>query len=207
MADPPFRVVSDQSEKDIERKRTRDEIGFVLRQMAANLLRIVRGAGKGYDLLDEMIACVKAFQEFRSAHGHWPESHAIQSALEFDEPSPALDAPDSHWDEWGVKSAELDVCRASLRIAAARILGQKLQEDHGHNDLRSAVDALERAREKRRARFTAQYPSSTVQNSSAGGTPSKARKGRPVIRYPDGTPVIVGGRKKKPAAKPDDIEQ
>lgn len=101
MADPPFRIVSEQSEKDIERKRTRDEIGFRLRELAANVLRIVRGAGKSYNLLDEMTACVRSFQEFRDAHGHWPESHAIDEALRLEDgPYPAHDAPAERWDGW-----------------------------------------------------------------------------------------------------------
>lgn len=42
MVDPPLRIVCEQSEEDVERKRTRYEIGFVLHEMAANLLRIAR---------------------------------------------------------------------------------------------------------------------------------------------------------------------
>jgi hypothetical protein len=76
-----------------------------------------------------MIACVKAFQEFRDAHGRWPEDQAIKEALEIDDiPSPALDAPETHWAEWHVSSAEIDVCKASLRIAARQstaVLGSK----------------------------------------------------------------------------------
>jgi hypothetical protein len=204
VADPPIRIVSEQTEKDIERNRTREEVGFVLREMAANLLRIIRGAGKGYHLMGEMIACVKAFQDFHDAHGHWPDSYSIQKALEFDEvPSPPLDAPDSHWDEWNVTNAEMNVCKASLRIAAARLLEQKLQEDHGHNDLRAAIDGLERAREKRRARYAAELrPIRPVLQNVTGAPVPKSKKEKHVLRYSDGTPVVVGKRKKPPGDEP-----
>jgi hypothetical protein len=152
----------------------------------------------------------EAFQEFRDAHGHWPESHAIQEALRIDDvPHPSPDAPEVHWDEWNVKCAEIEVCRASLRISAARLLGQKLQEDHGLNDLRAAIDGLERAREKRNARYAAQFNSaSAVPRTPARAiSTSKAKRKKHVMRYPDGTPVVVGHRKKKtPGDDPGDIQ-
>jgi hypothetical protein len=145
-------------------------------------------------------AGVKAFQEFRDAHGHWPDSFSIQKAVEFDEvPSPALDAPESHWDEWNVTNAEMNVCKASLRIAAARLLEQKFQEDHGHNDLRAAIDGLERAREKRRAGYAAEYrPTRVVRPLNPEPVAQKPKQEKHVLRYSDGTPVVVGRKKKKP---------
>jgi hypothetical protein len=58
-----FKVIDGDGPGKEERERQRrqewakDEFSGALREMAANMLRIVRGAGKGYELLRQMQSC------------------------------------------------------------------------------------------------------------------------------------------------------
>jgi hypothetical protein len=65
MAD--IRIVSEQSEAEIERKPAEGELDWRLRELAANVLRIVRGAGKPYELLRQMQAVIDASVKFQKA--------------------------------------------------------------------------------------------------------------------------------------------
>jgi hypothetical protein len=80
MSELPLRVVSEQSQESIDRQRALDEVGATLRAVATNMIRVIRGAGKSFDLMEEMIACVQAFQDFRNAYGAWPDDYSIQAA-------------------------------------------------------------------------------------------------------------------------------
>jgi hypothetical protein len=135
MADPPIHIVSEQSEADIEKNRTREALGFALRAMAANLLRIIRGAGKSYELPRDMAECVRLFQAYYDAHAMWPDSFTFQQALDFDTEDRdrlSKNMTESDWEEWHIARAEYDICRASLQLVASRLIHQPVQERRGH---------------------------------------------------------------------------
>src|SRR5512140_453534 len=83
MADPPFRVVSEQSEQLIAKRMAREAIAYPLRAMAANVIRIVRGAGEPRYLINQIGDVVRAFEEYRNAQGHLPLGPEVQDALGF----------------------------------------------------------------------------------------------------------------------------
>jgi hypothetical protein len=179
MAEPPIRLVSEQSEADIAKKRAEEEIGIELRALAANLLRVIRGAGKAYDLARDMSSCLKAFQVYYDTHNVWPDSYRLEKALDFDPDEYSRLKPDmdeAAMDQWQIKTADNEVCRAALQIVASKLIGQRTQEHQGHSDLYSAIRSLDESREKRRARYAAE------------ARPTKPPK-----------------RKKKPGGGPDDI--
>lgn len=159
MADPPIRIISKQSEADIAKNRSEEEIGIALRALAANMLRVIRGAGKAYDLAREMNSCLKAFQAYYDAHNVWPDSFRLQKALDFDPDEYSRLKPDmgeAGMEQWQIERAENEVCRAALQVAASKLIEQRLQERQGHNDLYSAIRLLEESRAKRRARYAAE---------------------------------------------------
>jgi hypothetical protein len=159
MVDSPIRLVSEQSEADIAKKRAEEEIGIELRALAANMLRVIRGAGKPYELVRDMSSCLKAFQAYYDAHSVWPDSYRLQKVLDFDPDEYSRLKPDmdeAAMEQWHIKTAENEVCRAALQIVASKLIGQRTQEHQGHSDLYSAFRSLDESREKRRARYAAE---------------------------------------------------
>jgi len=159
MADPPIRIVSEQSDADIEKNRTKEEVGIVLRAVAANLLRVIRGAGKPYDLSREMRGCLQAFKAYYDAHDQWPDSFRLQKEVDFDSGEYSRlrsDMTDREMEQWEIERAENEICRAALQIVASKLIDQPLQERRGNDDLYSAIRSLEESRAKRRARYAAE---------------------------------------------------
>ncbi|UFX41724.1 hypothetical protein HAP47_0020650 [Bradyrhizobium sp. 41S5] len=82
---PDFRVIKgdgpdkeerERQEREIEKQRARDwaegDVQRTICDVAANLLRIIRGAGKPYEILIQMKAVIDASVKFQELHGYWP---------------------------------------------------------------------------------------------------------------------------------------
>jgi hypothetical protein len=72
-----------KEERDRERRRewAKDEFSGTIRELAANMFRVVRGAGKGYELLVQMKTVIDSAIKYRDSHDYWPSSDVIGSAL------------------------------------------------------------------------------------------------------------------------------
>ncbi|MEO6013919.1 MAG: hypothetical protein ABIQ30_10095 [Devosia sp.] len=121
-----------------------DGLGGPLRTLAANLMRIVRGAGHPERLMDQIAALREAFDHYRAAFGHWPPPDVIHNALIIDhEPTSRESLGDEERDElrrlsdWREQSAS-EVQRASLQIIASMLLDQKPQLRSGEHDFWSS---------------------------------------------------------------------
>jgi hypothetical protein len=73
MAD--LRIAAENSDAGIKKRRALQDLSWPLRELAANLIRIVRGAGKSHELLDQMTRVMKAMQEYCEAVGAWPSAY------------------------------------------------------------------------------------------------------------------------------------
>ena len=155
---PDLRIVSEQSTKDIELNRRRERLTFALRELAANVLRVVRGAGKAYDLLPQMVRCIEAAESYREVAGFYPSDYEISDALTFEGEVDALyerasEASLKRWQEDGTIDeayAEKDICRGALQFVASSLLEQRIQRSAGRSELMAGVRALEAARERYR---------------------------------------------------------
>jgi hypothetical protein len=75
---PDLTVIGGGPEKDDrERQRARewaeDDFSLAIREVAANILRIIRGAGKPFELLLQMQKAIDAAVKFKEVHQHWPQ--------------------------------------------------------------------------------------------------------------------------------------
>ena len=78
-----MRVVSENSEKDIERHRLENEITYSMQELAANLMRITRGAGKPYDVGKRAAKLVRLMVEYHENAGHCPSSDFLMKTPSF----------------------------------------------------------------------------------------------------------------------------
>jgi hypothetical protein len=141
-----MRLVSENSDDDIRREHARQDIVWPLKELAANLIRVVRGAGKPYEIASQADRVLDAFEAYREVVGHYPPSDEIQNAVsirfhDHDRESSEID--------WAISQ----IVQGSLQIAASRIVGQSTQEAAGERETLEGVNALERARQARREKW------------------------------------------------------
>ncbi len=121
-----------------------------LRLLTANLIRVTRGAGEGYQIAKQAQDLLEAAQAFQEAFGHWPSSEDYSQPLQHEAEVVG---------EWGPqhdRQAAIDrIVRGSLQIAASRILDQSLQISAGEREMDGGIRELERWWEDRRAEFAA----------------------------------------------------
>jgi hypothetical protein len=141
-------VVSDDSEAELARREAMLKVRWALREIAANLMRITRGAGKSWEVGRQARELVNMLVAHREACGHLPASDEITAALSID---------DRHWtEELGDAAGEmLDVrdriVRGCLQIAASELLGQNTQLAAGRSEMYEGIRDPEAIREKNRA--------------------------------------------------------
>ncbi|NOJ40801.1 hypothetical protein [Bradyrhizobium australiense] len=184
-----FKVIDgggpDKEERDRERERdwAKHELSGALREVAANMVRIVRGAGKPHELLIQMKAVIDSAIKFRDLHGYWPND-VIANALQLtDEMQDCLDRgragtlDQAHIDRWWKDGtfdkmmAEHTMYKGVLQIVASGLIGQNTQQRAGESEFHDGLRRFERIREEQLRRFT--------ENRSTSRPTPKRRKLRP----------------------------
>ncbi|MET3695376.1 hypothetical protein [Methylobacterium goesingense] len=159
--------MSEQSEAEVARHRALEDLTPALRHLTANLMRITRGAGHPYRLVEEMVACLRAMQEHRDAVGYGPSTEEIQAALNPDELEEDFTEEEMNrrYDSgtWDRERALVEIRRASLAMTAAMLVNQRLQISRAEMDMRSATDRLEEAHETLRKFHAARRAATPVQ--------------------------------------------
>ncbi len=144
--DPPKLTLSSSISKEEVRKQ--DAIGrleWPTREMAANLLRVMRGAGKPEQLPQQIINLAEAILEaskLSNAWGIWDTmERLLQSAVpdrtdidEFDDFRPLL-------------------VRGSLQVCASRLLHQQTHVNRGFDEINTGIRERERIRKDRHERW------------------------------------------------------
>jgi hypothetical protein len=98
-----------------------------LRELTANLLRVARGAGQPYAVMQQSVAFLEACEEYRDKLQRHPSDHFTQML----NTGPDFDAPD-------LNHAEHTIVRGALQMTASRLLGQVTQERNDGNELRAS---------------------------------------------------------------------
>ena len=145
--DVELRLVSSTSDSKANEEYGRRLLSWPLRELAANLLRTVRGAGKPYAVAEQIFAVAEALQAYRDKVGNWPAEHDIRAALDRDARWPEGKPRDEFG--FGV-DAMVD---GGLQIVASQLLGQSAQESAGERELFEGLKIVEdiRARNARAA--------------------------------------------------------
>jgi hypothetical protein len=118
-------LVSSNKPRDIEANRAEEEARFALRELAANLMRVTRGAGKPYLILNQVFELANAAIRFQKITGRWPD---LGGELSVDDPRASnFDSP--------IKDATDAMLRGALQMVASRLLGQIPQEAMGSTEL------------------------------------------------------------------------
>lgn len=165
---PDLRIASERSDEDIRRTRAEQALVAPFRILAANMLRIMRGAGKPDDLLLHMQEVINAAVEFKSASGRWPSAELISSVLVVEGEISSLTKLAAHdeeserqmqrWENSGEfeRQATMDaICKSVAKLWAAKLAGPLVQKRAAENELDMAILKATELREQRRARVKA----------------------------------------------------
>jgi hypothetical protein len=79
-------VVAVNSESEIRRRRAAQDVEWPLRDLIANLIRVVRGAGKPYEIRRQLAAVLTAISDYRDAAGLWPSSDELANMVAMQRP-------------------------------------------------------------------------------------------------------------------------
>lgn len=141
------RLVVENSEKDLAKARALERVEAAFLEHTANLLRVVRGAGKPYLIGRQASELIKAMQDHWDAANCYPSSGELSDMLEL-----RYRFEDQARDDDMFERAEHQVVRASLQIAASRLAEQHMHETRGRSDMHDAMRRIEdiRAENKRR---------------------------------------------------------
>lgn len=143
------KLVSDQSEADLAKLRAeRDredalvEIESTLRGLAANIMRVTRGAGSPHTLVADAVEFLRAVDGFKQSTGTRPSGHVYAGALEL--LKAAGFRSDPHY--YGLKK----ITRGALQAVASELVGQRTQAAAGEHEIYQGVTLIEAARAEAR---------------------------------------------------------
>ena len=152
---PDLRAIAETSAAEIETSEASNTLRWALRDLTANLLRIVRGAGSPYSIGQQVPALIAALTSYRDAVGHWPRAQDVTEMLSIDRNHEwRQDVPDSVLDRVDAKE---QIVRGALQQAASRLVDQRMQERAGESEMHDGIRNLEAAREKGRKERKAAY--------------------------------------------------
>ena len=128
-----MRLVSENSEADLAKREKLDEVERRFVDLASNVLRVVRGAGKPGDIGDQASALAWAYIEFEKVAGHYPFPEHIAEAANIAPTHDQLSkmSPENYEEV----ASEHQIIKGALQIAASRLLRQRTQESAGDNEM------------------------------------------------------------------------
>ena len=139
-----MRLVSNQSEDDLALERAARDIDAALREVVANILRVSRGAGATWKILEQLGDLVQALK----AHSKLPGAMMFdfEGCLRSIFPDGLTVTPEGNRREWTY--AEERMVSGAMQIVASRFLGQKTQEAAGHTEMFEGLITIERLRKQ-----------------------------------------------------------
>ena len=133
-----FQIVSENSEADVARRRAVDEMAWPLKELAANLIRTVRGAGTPGLLASQMVAVLKKLESYHDAVGSYPSGGEISEALSIRFRHQEAGIPRDDFE-----AAIATIVQGALQVAASELLGQHTQISAGETEMLDGVRRLE----------------------------------------------------------------
>lgn len=123
----------------------KEDVRWALRELAANLLRVLRGAGRP-DSLAEQASCFS--QAVNTYYASSPTySLNFNDLLDGVEPCYS-DYPESRRQFYDMDIAEWSIISGALQVAASGLLGQATQKTKGGSEMFGGIRELEEAKKK-----------------------------------------------------------
>jgi hypothetical protein len=199
----------EKARRDFERDRIRSRIEWSICELAANLLRVIAGAGKSYDLIEHMVAVIEACDEFNKTGGYREFGTSFSEIVErvlregtdtwlqkmYDRGEELSEQDRANLDRWsedGSVTRELgqtQMVQSALRMVAGRLVEQRVQVSQAESQFWDGFRAIERSREEKREYHARDGQRPTFSEILPRGKRSckeqgKAEASRPVVARP-----------------------
>jgi hypothetical protein len=151
-----LKLVADNDEKALVRRREEAtveratvQLKYATSALAANILRIIAGAGKEYELIAQICELLKAYNELqplsgRASYPYAPSTPIVEGLRELDwrkgvegyyQPTEEDLVRRQRDGSVAVENAKADVVQAALRLTAAQLMAQPTQESTADSQL------------------------------------------------------------------------
>jgi hypothetical protein len=143
-----MRVVSENSERDLAILRAGENVEDALRPLAADILRVARGAGRPEEILRLAAKLVVAAEDYRSVAGDHPIELLAAVLRGWSQLDPGEGA------QWQRSNAERRMVRGALQHVASQLLDQRTHATAGRDELYDGLIEIEglRAEARRQVR-------------------------------------------------------
>lgn len=151
-------IVSENTPDELRRNFAQGDVDAALRQLAANLMRVARGAGRPWELGPQAQLVVETMLAYREAVGCFPASEAIAAAISLRNSQALIErVGEIARDEL---EAQQDIIHGALQIGASRLLGQMPQETMGRAEMMRGIRDLREANAEHRRKWAKTQPAS-----------------------------------------------
>jgi hypothetical protein len=142
-----MKIISNNSDEDIRRKDVEREVGFAVRDLAANMVRIMAGGGESFDFVKQIAQVVQSVKAWNPTVGQLAD--LVTRELNIDgRPRPTNGEP------YVVTDDSLDgLLRLALQVAAPRVARSQPQVNVRERRLSKELEQREQEAIVRRDEF------------------------------------------------------
>ncbi|MBY3344887.1 hypothetical protein [Rhizobium laguerreae] len=144
---PHIRLAVENDQRELNRRTAEIDLRWPLKTLAANFIRIVRGAGSPAELGRQCAEVVQAYRDYHAALGEWPSSYLISETLSLRHRENHATS-DRAW-EW--EEAMRQMVAGGLQVAASQLLKQNTQQRAGESEMFEGLRVIEKQRSENAA--------------------------------------------------------
>lgn len=190
---PKLTIAASNDEAELAKREALDLLHWPTREMVANLLRVMRGAGRPTHLPDQIIEVALAIQKAGKHTNAWYIGEEIREVLDSAFPSWA--------DECDRQSAMHTIAQGSLQYLASNLVHQRAQAAAGEREIDSGMKEIEYVRERNRERMRAEQAAYRASLKKPKRT-AKPKKPPPPPPAPKTTAEFMRRRKSEIQGRP-----
>lgn len=177
---PKLHIAAEQNEASLKQQEearrhaiAASDVRWALIELAANIMRVARGAGRSPDIGPQCVGVIESFEAYRQVVGMWPSSYEISAALAW--------MPDHeergrlNWSEREYNVA--DIVGGSLQIAASSLLHQLTQKAAGSSQMyRGLNEIYEQRRQAAEERSAAEATERRAKRATSSRVKAKPKR-------------------------------
>jgi len=167
---PKLSLVPQADPAEREKAEALRDLEWETRELAANLLRVIRGAGRPSELPQQIISLGEAILEVNKTARAWAIWSAMEETLQSGLPE--------RWEELESSAYRTPIIRGSLQLVASTLLNQHAQQSAGDREIGEGIRELEERRERQRKRWAEERAGEALRRARRA---TKAKK-RPVTK-------------------------
>lgn len=145
-----MKIVATNTDQEIAAARAAEEASVAISDLTANLIRIVRGAGRPSDIRAQVLRLATAIEDHREIAATTPIADMVAAIRLSGELSQTGDAADHEVERSLARQA---MVHGALQYAASAIVDQRTQQAAGESEMMRGVSEFERILAEKRLEY------------------------------------------------------